>query len=159
MHASVAVGFALVLGSCTLDMPDTFEAPDGAEPIGAAMEEDNRDLSAITLPYVTEIHFTHDLYSRRFVIHPPLHASITVSVTATWNYPGACRAPLRITMMHAESRTPLVSDAAKLFRTDGKKDPKAWQNLAPGEYYLQLEVPGSDVQRCQINGSLTISPT
>jgi hypothetical protein len=158
-RAGLAASFALLLGSCTLDVPDAFEATEGSEPIGTTVEADNRDLPAVALPYETEIHFTHDLYSRRFVIHPPLHASITVTVTANWNYPGACRAPLQLTMMHAESRTPVTVDAAKLFRTDGKKDPKSWQNLQPGEYYLQLEVPGSDVQRCKIDGSLTIRPT
>jgi hypothetical protein len=142
-----------------------FDTEDGAaqrdgcelaeiEAIGEGAQEDNRDLPAVTLPYASTLHIQHDIYSRPFQLAH--HASVTVVGQARWTFPGQCRASYTVELYEANTRK---SRGALVFRSDGKEDAKSWPGLEPGKYYFLFRTTNHGVQRCWLDGKITIRVT
>src|SRR5262249_19400954 len=85
----------------------------------------------------------------------PAGGSVTASVRAAWDRPGACKVPDYTGTLRRRAIVTTTEIGTLTAPTDGSMHAETWKGLQAGEYELYFHVANTS-DRCTLVGSVTI---
>jgi hypothetical protein len=146
--------FGLVL-CCNVAACASNVAGSGADGEPAATTEPVKpgQQKLVTLPHTSSFVFETGNLSHYWKI--PAGGSVTVSVHAAWDRPGACKVPNYTVTLRRRGILTATEIGTLTAPTDGTTHSETWTSLQAGEYELYLYVANTN-EHCNLVGSLTI---